>query len=107
MTNVTTLQSAVTSINSVISALESAASPPVVTAVSPTSGTEGSLVTITGTGFTGATGVMFTSNGDPTLSAEYTVNSDTQITALVPNGSGTVDIDVFVPQSTSGNQFTY
>jgi hypothetical protein len=41
-----------------------------ITGVSPTSGGTGSAVVITGSGFTGATGVFFSSNGEPTLTAE-------------------------------------
>lgn len=77
-----------------------------VTGLSPTSGKVGSAVVITGSGFTGATGVFFTATGYPTLSAEFVVNSDTQITAISPGGSGILNVEVFVPQGISGNQFT-
>jgi hypothetical protein len=50
------------------------------TNISPANGAAGTAVTITGTGFTGATDVSF--NGSP--AASFTVNSDTQITATVP-----------------------
>jgi len=52
---------------------------PVVTSFSPLSGLPTSTVTITGSQFTGATAVQF---GD--VSAEFTINSDSQITATVP-----------------------
>ena len=83
---------------------------PTVTAVSPSSGpaTGGTSVTITGTGFTGATAVKFgTANA-----AAYTVNSATQITATAPAGTGLVDMTVTVPvggtsATSSADQFTY
>ena len=56
--------------------------PPTVDSFNPTSGPEGTIVTITGTGFTGATAVTF--NG---TSASFTVDSDVQITATVPVGA--------------------
>ncbi|MBT0770667.1 IPT/TIG domain-containing protein [Kineosporia sp. J2-2] len=83
---------------------------PTVTAVSPASGPTGAgtVVVITGTGFTGASGVRFGAN--PATS--FTVNSGTQITATAPAGSvGTVDVTVTTPGGTSAptsaDQFTY
>ena len=72
--------------------------PVVVTSLSPTSGPSlgGTQVTIAGAGFTGATQVTF--GGAP---ATFTVNSDTQITAISPGGQGTVDVIVTTPQATS------
>jgi hypothetical protein len=52
---------------------------PTVTGFSPTSGRVGQLVTITGSNFTGATGVKL--GGSP---ATFTVSSATEITATVP-----------------------
>lgn len=67
-----------------------------ITAISPSAGLiiGGTLVTITGTGFTGATSVTF--NG---LSAfSITVVNDTQLTVLTPSGApGTVDVVVTTP----------
>ena len=67
----------------------------------------GDTVVITGSGFTGATGVGF----DVTSAADMTVDSDTQITAISPAGTGTVDITVTTPDGTSpassADQFTY
>jgi hypothetical protein len=86
-----------------------AAAAPVVTAISPTSGRSGggTTVTVTGTGFTGATSVYF---GAGTASA-VTVVSDTRITATSPAGTGTVNVTVVTPAGTSAtsqaNQFTY
>ena len=81
---------------------------PTVTGISPGSGpaSGGTIVTITGTNFTGATVVHFGST-----SATPTVNSDTQITVTSPAGSGTVDVTVTTPGGTSAtssaDQFTY
>lgn len=81
---------------------------PQVTGISPTGGTAvgGTSVTITGSGFSGATTVDFGG-----VSAALTVNSDTEITATSPPGTGTVDITVITPSGTSAtgpaDQFTY
>jgi hypothetical protein len=82
----------------------------VVSGISPSAGsTSGSTtVTITGTNFTGATGVNF----GPNAASSFTVNSDSQITAVSPPGSpGTVDVTVTGPGGTSAtspaDQFTY
>jgi large repetitive protein len=82
----------------------------VITHISVTSGSiaGGSTVVITGTGFTGATGVTF----GGTVATSYTVNSATQITAVSPaHAAGTVDIVVATtggPTPTSSvDQFTY
>ena len=55
--------------------------PPLVSGLSPTSGSVGTVVTITGSGFSDTTAVTF--NG--TAAVSPTVNSDTQITATVPS----------------------
>ncbi len=56
--------------------------PPTITSFFPPFGAPGSTVTIIGTGFTGATAVNF--GGVP--AASFTVNSDTQITAVLGGG---------------------
>jgi IPT/TIG domain len=82
---------------------------PILTGVSPVTGNVagGTIVTITGTGFTGAIAVKF---GAIDVMA-YTVNSDTQITATSPAGVGVVDVTVTTPDGTSAissaDQFTY
>ncbi|MDR3599064.1 MAG: IPT/TIG domain-containing protein [Desulfosporosinus sp.] len=82
---------------------------PAVTGISPTSGptSGGTQVTITGTGFTGATAVNFGN----TAATNYTVNSDSSITATSPVVSGRVDVTVTGPGGTSAtsnlDQFTY
>jgi hypothetical protein len=66
--------------------------PPVVSTVSPNTGrpSGGDTVTITGQHFSGATAVMFGSNA----ATSFSVDSDTQITAVSPAGSGIVHITV-------------
>jgi hypothetical protein len=82
--------------------------PPTVTGISPTSGPAagGTPVTITGTGFTGATAVAF---GGQAVAPN--VVSDTQISATSPPGAGTVDVTVTGPGGTSAtsnaDKFTY
>ncbi|MGX1855387.1 IPT/TIG domain-containing protein [Streptomyces sp. NPDC055299] len=79
---------------------------PVVTGVSPNQGApEGNTsVTITGSGFTGATLVKFGPNP-----ASFLLVSDTQITAGTPAGTGTVTVTVTAPTGTSTQNvlFTY
>jgi hypothetical protein len=80
-----------------------------VSAVSPMSGPAdgATTVTISGSGFTGATEVDF--GGASALSV--TVDSPTQITATSPPGRGTVDITVVTPHGRSArhavDRFTY
>jgi len=83
---------------------------PNITSIAPTSGTTagGTTVTITGTNFTGATAVKFGS----TNATSYTVDSDTQITAVSPAGSaGTMDVTVTtaggISATSSADQFVY
>jgi hypothetical protein len=82
---------------------------PVVTGVGPSSGSAagGDPVTITGAGFTGATGVQFGAAAAPAMHVDY----DFQITAVSPPGAGTVDVTVTNPAGTSAtspaDQFTY
>jgi hypothetical protein len=72
---------------------------PVISSLSPTSGpvAGGTVVTITGTGFTGATGVTF----GGTQGTSFSVDSDTQITVSTPGGAAG-DVDVVV-QSPNGD----
>jgi hypothetical protein len=79
-------------------------SAPTIGSASETTGKVGDTVTITGSGFTGATAVDFGS-----ASATFTVVSNTEIAATVPTGTGTVDITVVNPSGTSATstQFIY
>ncbi len=83
---------------------------PVITAVTPASGptTGGTTVTITGTGFSGATKVAF----GAVLSGHFTVMSDTEISAVSPaevRGSRPVWVVTRVGRNsaTLGSVFTY
>ena len=64
-------------------------------------------MTITGTGFTGATAVDF----GTTAATNVTVVNDTTITVVSPAGTGTVDVTVTTPAGTSptssADQFTF
>jgi uncharacterized repeat protein (TIGR03803 family) len=67
---------------------------PFVAAVPPSRGV-GTKVLLLGQGFTGTTSVAF--NG---VSAEFTVNSDTEITTFVPTGATTGNVQVTTPTGT-------
>ena len=77
---------------------------PTLTAVVPAKGAPGAAVVLTGSHFTGTTGVLF----DRTQAAGFTVNSDTQITATVPWDGATGPITVTGPAGTitSGGAFS-
>jgi len=81
---------------------------PRVTGVSPSSGSSGTKVTVSGTDLTGATAVTF-GPGHPGTS--LTVVNATTLTVDAPAGSGTVDVQVTTPSGTSMVQtldwFTY
>jgi hypothetical protein len=83
---------------------------PTISSVSPNSGSTagGTVVTMTGTNFAGATAVSF----GGVASSSFTINSDTQITATAPaQAAGTLDVTVTTPSGTSAlstaDQFTY
>jgi hypothetical protein len=82
---------------------------PSVSSVTPAAGPEagGTEVTISGSGFTGATGVQF----GTVAATSFKVNSSSSITAVAPKGSGTVDVTVTTPVGQSSispaDQFTY
>ncbi len=86
------------------------ATAPTLTSLSPAAGptSGGTVVTLTGTDFTGAGGVTFGS----TAASAFTVVSATEITATAPAGTGTVDVTVTTPNGSNanagtGNDFTY
>lgn len=78
-------------------------SPPVITQFTPVSGPAGTSVTITGSGFSGASEVAF--NG---VTASYSIDSSTQVTAVVPTNasSGAVSITTLRGTAISTNSFT-
>ena len=85
--------------------------PPTVTAVSPNNGPAAgtNTVTVSGTGFTGATAVDFGASNPGT---SIDVLSSTSLTVTAPSGSGTVDVTVTTPNGTSAvnapsDQYTY
>jgi PQQ-like domain/IPT/TIG domain len=79
------------------------ATGPVVSSFSPTSGIIGTTVTLTGSGFTGATKVVFN-----TAKSRFTVKSASKITAIVPTSASTGPIKVTTPGGTaaSAKKFT-
>jgi uncharacterized repeat protein (TIGR03803 family) len=70
---------------------------PVIKSFTPTNGPVGTQVTITGSGFIGATKVTF----GGVKATSYTVDSGTQITATVPTGAKTGKIAVTTPGGTA------
>jgi len=79
------------------------ASAPVISSFSPTSGSIGTSVIVTGTNFTGTTAVAF--NG---AAASFVISSATQITAVVPGAATTGPITIATAGGTaqSGANFT-
>jgi Calcineurin-like phosphoesterase len=73
------------------------AAVPSVDGFSPTSGSPGTSVTITGSGFTGASDVTF---GGTSAGSGFVVDNDTQITATVPPGATTGQVCVSTPGGT-------
>jgi hypothetical protein len=84
---------------------------PTVSAISPTSGPEtgSNAVSITGTGFLAAAPTNAVKFGATAVT--YTIDSDTQITATAPAGSGIVDVTVTTPGGSSAisasDRYTY
>lgn len=72
---------------------------PVITSIAPISGPAagGTIVTLTGTGFTGALAVGF----GPTDASALSVMSDTTMVAVSPPGTGTVNVTVVTPNGRS------
>lgn len=92
--------------NTAISAGQFSFTPPLasITSFSPTSAGQGIPVIITGTGFTNVTAVRFGN----TNAAFYTVNSSTQITAILGAGAtGAVQVVTAQNTATSAQNFTF
>ena len=84
--------------------------PPAVTQVAPATGPAGNTVTVTGTGFTGATAVSFGTTPATTFTPSSS-SPDTELIVIVPVGSGTVNVTVTTPSGTSptvpADEFTF
>jgi uncharacterized repeat protein (TIGR03803 family) len=76
---------------------------PQITSFAPTSGAVGTTVVLNGSGFLGATRIVFAR----AKQAEFTVNSDTQITATVPAGAQTGPINVVTPGGPYGTEASF
>ncbi len=70
---------------------------PNITSINPTTVCQGDSVTITGTGFTGATGVTLGSKA----AVGYSIKDDKTIIALTDNDAQTGDVTVTTPKGTS------
>ena len=80
------------------------AASPTITSFTPTTGSLGTLVTITGTNFTGATAVSF----GGTAATSFSVVISTSITAVVAGGTtGTISVVTPAGTATSVGTFTY
>ena len=75
------------------------AAPPAVTEVSPATAPAGTAVTVTGSSFSGATGVSF--GGIPATFTPSSSSPDTELIVTVPAGSGIVDVTVTTAAGTS------
>jgi hypothetical protein len=87
--------------------------PPAITSLSPASGSPagGTIVTISGSGFSGLSGASAVQFGGQNAQS-YTVNSPTKITATAPaHGVGSVRVQVTTPSGTTpdtaADDFTY
>lgn len=76
---------------------------PQVLSFNPPSGPVGTQVTITGVGFTQTNGVGFGDN----VPAQFTVNSDTEVTATIPAGAKTGPIGVVTKGGTAISSATF
>lgn len=79
---------------------------PSISGISPASGPAGTVITIKGAGFTGATNVTF--NGSVPFLGDFTVTADTNLLVVVPLQASTGTLTVYTPggSATSGVTFT-
>ena len=77
--------------------------PPVITSFTPMIASPGSVITITGIDFTGATQVQFGGLN----ATSFTVVSPTQITAVVPLGAPNMPISVTTPAGTANSAASF
>lgn len=77
--------------------------PPVITSFTPMIASPGSVITITGIDFTGATQVQFGGLN----ATSFTVVSPTQITAVVPLGAPNMPISVTTPAGTANSAVSF
>ncbi|MFJ9370809.1 IPT/TIG domain-containing protein [Nocardia sp. NPDC101769] len=79
---------------------------PVLTSLTPDSGAAagGNSVVITGSGFSGVGPLTVTFGGTATT---FTIDSDTQITAIAPPGTGTVNVTVSANLDDTSNPLPY
>lgn len=87
---------------SVTSNLFTVMPPPAISSLSPTSGSTGDVVAITGTGFTGVTAVSF--SGTP---ASFTVQSDTRISAIVSDDAASGPVSISAPSGAAVSSETF
>jgi photosystem II stability/assembly factor-like uncharacterized protein len=78
-------------------------SAPTISSFTPTSGPVGTVVTVTGTHFTGATAVAF--HGTPV--AKFSAASDTRITVTVPAGATSGAISVTTPGGSASSTTSF
>ena len=71
-----------------------------ISSIAPTSGTQGTAVVLTGTGFTGTTFLSINGRSSP-----YVVNSDTQISTTVPAGARSGAITIQTPGGSASSPF--
>ena len=88
--------------NLLVTSTPASGTPPVISAFDPASGAAGTVVTIGGSNFTGATNVAF--NG---VAASFSNVTDASLSATVPAGALSGPISVFTPSgiATSSNNF--
>ncbi|WP_201987682.1 IPT/TIG domain-containing protein [Hymenobacter rubidus] len=83
------------------------AQSPTITSLSPASGPAGTVVTLTGTNFTGATGVRFGNGGLALGGGGITVVNATTLIAIVPPDAATGPITVSLPTGSGSSAATF